>query len=71
MPPHQNMESEINGGAANGGKLYHRNGSLNNNPEGKLAVPDKNEDLDHVNLQKRVGLLSAVCLIVGTMIGEY
>ncbi|XP_061162532.1 b(0,+)-type amino acid transporter 1-like isoform X2 [Saccostrea echinata] len=69
MPPNQNLETQINGNAVNG-KLYLRNGSLNNNPEGKLAVLDKNGEKDHCNLQKRVGLLSGVCLIVGTMIGS-
>ncbi|XP_062591735.1 b(0,+)-type amino acid transporter 1-like isoform X2 [Saccostrea cucullata] len=69
MPPNQNLETQINGNTVNG-KLYHRNGSLNNNPEGKLAVIDKNGEKDHCNLQKRVGLLSGVCLIVGTMIGS-
>lgn len=66
MPPHQNLD-DMNGSLAKG-KLSHRNGSLNNNPEGKEALKDRN--LGHVNLKKRVGLLSGICLIVGTMIGQ-
>ena len=57
-----------NGDLASNGVIHHRNGSLNNNEK---ELSDVSSDQDHVNLKKRVGLLSGVGLIVGTMIGKF
>lgn len=46
------------------------NGAINNNNQ-KDIDQDVVIEQQHVNLKRRVGLISGIALIVGTMIGRY